>query len=368
MQKDNYYDILGVDKNSSVEDIKKAYRKLAMKYHPDKNPNDKGSEEMFKKVATAFEVLSDDNKRKQYDMYGTVGGSNNDFHPGFNNMDDIFSKFSDIFSNPWGDFDFGGRSTGFRREKVYRHRNGRDLRITLKLTLEEIYSGVDKTIRLKKSVPCQHCNGTGSENGKFKTCPTCNGSGFNIRMVKTHFGSTTIQQQCETCQGTGETIDVPCKHCKSSGYSTKNDIVKISIPPGVSNGTQVVMRNGGDSGLMGGRNGDLIINIEEIPHKIFKRDNNDLLVEKNITIIDAILGCEIIIESINGDKIKTTVKPGTQDSEFIKIKNIGLFDYNNKMNGDLIIRLNIKIPRIVTEEERILLDKLKQHPNFKSQT
>lgn len=360
MRDKDYYNILGVDKNATKEEIKAKYRKLAMKYHPDKNPDNKEAEEKFKEVSVAYDTLSDDEKRKQYDTFGTTG--NNFNGGGFTDINDIFSRFSDIFGGFGGAYD---PFNGFYGSKQA-SRRGRDLRISVKLTLEEIDNGVEKKVKLKKKIKCNHCDGSGSKDGHNETCDICNGVGYTVKRKQGFFGSMTqIQMECAKCNGTGSVVKNRCEYCNGNGYVEGEEIVTMNIPAGVSNGMQLVMKGGGDAGFRGSPTGELIINIIEIPHNIFKRDGFNLVIEKDINIVDAIIGTESIIPTLHGNEIKINIKNGTQDGDYLRVKDKGILNVNTKMRGDLYIKINVRIPKNTTPEERMLLEELKKYPNFK---
>lgn len=366
MGKENYYELLGVEKNASKDDIKRAYRKMAMKFHPDKNPGDKNSEDMFKKVAEAYDVLSDDTKKQQYDRFGSVGGDMNFGGGGFTDMNDIFSKFGDIFGggfkggNPFDDI-FGG-GFGGRHKK---NKNGRDLRISIKLTLEEIESGVEKTIRLRKKLKCDICNGTGSKDGDVETCKSCGGVGYTVQMKRNMFGNTTVQTECHMCKGMGTIIKNPCTKCHSNGCIDGEEMVTLNIPAGVSNGMQLIMKDKGDAGIRGGGYGELIINVVELPHNIFIRDGFNIIMEKNLNVVDAIIGCDMVVPRLNNPDIKIKVPSGTQHGEYLKVRECGIINMNTKHKGDLYVKMNINIPKNISPEEVQLLNELKKYPNFK---
>lgn len=339
MNKD-YYKILGVEKGSSEEEVKKAYRKLAMEHHPDKNQGNIESENKFKEISEAYDVLSDSNKRKNYDM----GGSNQQFAHGFN-MEDIFSQFGDIFGN------FGG---GKQRQK-----RGADLRIKVQISLNEVLKGVKKTLKYKKQESCGACHGEGGTN--VKSCGTCNGSGQRVILQTTTFGQIRQAVLCNTCNGSGKIPTNKCGSCHGDGTILKEQTVDVEIPAGVSNGMQLSMPQFGNC-IKGGIPGDLQIIIEEIKDPIWTRQANILQTEKWISIPDAILGKKITIDSPHG-KVTFDVEPGTESGKVIKIPNKGVPDLNYGM-GDMLIRVNVKIPTKITLEDQMIIEKLKLSKSF----
>ena len=348
MSKD-YYKILGVDKSSTQDEIKKSYRKKAMQYHPDKNPGDKQSEEKFKECAEAFEVLSDPQKKQQYDQFGSVGGGNFNSNRGHGfSMDDIFSQFGDIFG-------FGGFGNSQKTKK-----RGSDLRIKVEITLDEVISGADKKIKYSRQTKCDTCDGSGGEN--TTNCALCNGSGYRSIVQQTPFGVIRQSIQCQGCRGEGKTIKDPCKKCNGSGSSTSQEIIDIKIPKGSVNGTYMSVPGYGNW-HKGGEFGDLQIIIEEIPDDNFVRDENNLIYEQEISIIDAILGKEFKIKSPTGN-ISFTVQPGTQHGKVIRIPGKGVPIYNLD-TGDLYIKISIRIPKTINKEQRDILNSLKEYDNFK---
>jgi len=344
MSKD-YYKILEVDKNSSVDEIKKSYRKMAMKYHPDKNPDNPQAEEKFKECAEAFDVLSDPQKRQQYDTYGTVGNNSGGNPFGGFDINDIFSRFGDFFG--------GGNQGQFRR--------GSDVRIKVNLTLHDIINGIDKKIKYIRQVKCNQCDGLGGKD--LTNCGTCQGSGQRIIVQKTPFG--TIQQvvTCNSCNGDGQITRTPCNNCKGNGTIPNEETVDIKIPKGAINGVSLNMPQYGNL-IKNGQFGDLHISIEEIIDNNFKRESNNLIYEQSISIIDAILGKEIKLTTPHGD-IKFSVTPGSTHGKILRIKGKGVPDLSqNGITGDLFIKMNIRIPQNINNEERKILNKLKESVNF----
>lgn len=369
MSKRDYYDVLGVAKNASVDEIKKAYRKLAIKYHPDKNPNDKAAEDKFKEAAEAYEVLSSPEKKQRYDQFGHagVGGAagGGGFSGGSMNMEDIFSQFGDIFGggSPFESFfGGGGRQSGGRRVA-----KGSNLRIKVKLTLEEIAHGVEKKIKVNKQIVCKTCDGTGAKDrSSVSTCKTCGGSGSVRKVTNTILGQMQTTATCPTCHGSGQQITAKCNVCHGEGTVRGEETISINIPAGVSEGMQLSMSGKGNAAPNGGIPGDLIILIEELPHETLKRDGNNIIYDLHVSFIDAVLGTSVEVPTIDG-RAKIKVEPGTQSGKLLRLKGKGIPEVNSYHRGDEIIHVNIWTPKALNTEERALLEKLKDSPNFKPQ-
>jgi molecular chaperone DnaJ len=364
MAKRDFYEVLGVGRDAGESDIKKAYRQMALKYHPDKNPGDKEAEDKFKEAAEAYEVLSDAEKRRRYDQFGHqgVGGAagNGGHHM---NMDDIFSQFGDIFGghNPFESF-FGGGGGGGGRRYVNR---GTNLRIKVKLNIQEIANGVEKKIKVNKKTACDSCSGTGAQNGSsFSKCGSCNGSGQVRRVTNTILGQMQTTSTCPACQGEGQTITNKCKSCQGHGTVLGEEVISINIPPGVGEGMQVTVSGKGNAAERGGVPGDLLIVIEEIEDPQLKRDGNNLLYDLYISIPDAALGTSVEVPTVDG-KARIKIEPGTQAGKVLRLKGKGLPQVQSNFRGDLLININVWTPQALTSEEKKILEKLKTSENFK---
>ena len=374
MEKRDYYEVLGVAKNATAEDIKKAYRKLALKYHPDRNPGDKDAEEKFKEAAEAYSVLSDPDKKARYDQFGFAGmngGAGGGFGGGFADFDlnDVLnSVFGRGFNFGGGGFSSffggdGGRSGGRR---VVNH--GTNLRVTVKLTLEEIANGTTKKIKVKKYVPCFACHGTGEKDGNSSsTCPTCNGRGVQTRVMHTMLGQMQTSSTCSTCGGSGKVVKEKCTSCYGEGIVSGEETIELKIPAGVYEGMQLSMDGKGNAARHGGINGDLLIAIQEVEHPELKRDGIDLIYNLYIGIPDAILGCSAEIPTI-GSKVKIKVEPGTQSGKVLRLKGKGLPDINGYGHGDLLVRINVFIPNDVSKDDKKLLEQMRESESFNPQS
>ena len=363
--KRDYYEILEIPKSASAEEIKKAYRKKAIQFHPDKNPGDKEAEEKFKEAAEAYEVLSDENKRARYDQYGHAGvggaASGGGFGGGMS-MDDIFSQFGDIFGGHFGGFGgFGGFGSSQRGRRVNR---GSDLRVKVKLTLKEILNGVEKKIKVKKYVTCSHCNGNGSEHGTSQsTCPTCNGSGVVTRVANTILGQMQTSSTCPTCNGEGKSISKKCAHCNGEGIVREEEVISIRIPAGVAEGMQLSMSGKGNAARRGGVNGDLLIVIEEEQDPNLIRDENDVIYNLFINFPTAALGGTVEVPTIDG-MAKVKIEPGTQPGKVLRLRNKGLPSVNAYGRGDELINVNVYVPENLTDKERSQLEELNRSDSF----
>ena len=367
MSKRDYYEILEVPKNASADDIKKAYRKQAIKFHPDKNPGDKQSEENFKEAAEAYEVLSTPDKRKRYDQFGHAGMGNQGFS-GFSggmSMDDIFSHFGDIFGGGgFGDsFSsvFGGGGGRGRRTV----NQGSNLRVKVKLTLEEIATGIEKKIKVNKYINCNTCKGTGAKGGSaYQTCSTCHGSGHVTRVTSTFLGQMQTTSTCPHCGGEGQLITDKCLDCAGNGIVKGEEVISIKIPAGVAEGMQLSVGGKGNAAARSGVPGDLIVQIEEIPHDLLEREGNNLLYEHFINFVDAALGTSAEVPTIDG-KVKIKVEPGTQSGKVLRLKGKGIPSVNSwEPRGDFLITIQVWTPKSLTKEEKSILEKLSKSPNF----
>ena len=372
-QKKDFYEILGVSKSASQDEIKKAYRKVAMQFHPDRNPGDKPAEEKFKEAAEAYEILSDTDKRAQYDRFGHQAfaqgrgsGGGGGFSGGGMNMDDIFSQFGDIFGDesPFGSF-FGG-SGGRRSASGSRSRGvrGSNLRIKIKLNYEEMAKGATKVVKVKKYVSCGTCSGSGAKDkNSIQTCGTCGGSGQVRRVQNTFLGQMQTVTTCPTCNGEGSTIANKCTTCKGEGRVYGEETVTIEIPAGVQEGMQLSLNGKGNAGERGGSNGDLIVLIEEEAHEQLHRDGLNVAFDLHISFPDAVFGTQVEVPTIDG-KAKIKIPPGTQSGKIFRLKGKGFPAVNSYDKGDQLIHVNIWTPQHINTEEKTMLDKMQHSPNF----
>lgn len=362
MSKRDYYEILEVSKNASADEIKKAYRKKAIQFHPDKNPGNKEAEEKFKEAAEAYEVLSNEDKRRRYDQYGHAGVGGASGGGGFGggmSMDDIFSHFGDIFGGGFGGFGgFGGSRGGQRVNK------GSNLRVKVKLTLQEIANGVEKKIKVKKYVSCSHCKGTGAANGSsYSDCSTCRGTGQVTRISNTILGQMQTTSTCPTCQGEGKIITHKCAECNGEGLMRQDEVVTIQIPAGVEEGMQLSVSGKGNAARRGGINGDLLVLIQEEAHPELIRDGSDLIYNLVMSVPDAILGAAVEIPTVEG-KVKVKIEGGTQPGKILRLKGKGLPEINGYRRGDLLVRINVYIPKDLSKEDIRLVEKLRESEGF----
>jgi molecular chaperone DnaJ len=367
MSKRDYYEILGVSKGASSDEIKKAYRKVAMQYHPDRNPGDKSAEEKFKEAAEAYEVLSDNDKKAQYDRYGHAGvaGNGRGGYGGGMNMEDIFSQFGDIFGEDlFGSF-FGGGGARSRGNQRGRGIRGSNLRVKLKLTYEEIAKGVNKNIKVKKYVGCKTCGGSGAKDkGSVQNCQTCGGSGQVRRVQNTFLGQMQTVTTCPACGGEGTTITAKCATCKGEGRLYSEETVSIDIPAGVQEGMQLNISGRGNAGERGGPAGDLIVLIEEEPHKELHREGLNVAYELWLSFTDAVFGTQLEVPTIDG-RAKIKIPPGTQSGKVFRLKGKGFPAINTYQKGDQLIQVNVWTPQHLSAEEKTVLEKLSHSPNFK---
>jgi len=367
MSKRDYYEILGVDKGAGEAELKKAYRKLAMKYHPDRNKGDDAAEKKFKEASEAYDVLRDPQKRERYDQFGHAGVNGGGYGGagsyGNADFEDIFSRFSDIFG---GDIFGGGDPFGQGRSRGRRGsgRPGSDMKLKVGLTMEEIAFGVEKTLKVKKHIECDSCGGTGAETDEdFETCSTCSGTGEVRQVSRTMFGQFVNVQPCPTCAGEGKIIRNKCSKCSGEGRYKSDEKIKVNIPSGVANGNYITLRRQGNTGLRGGQPGDLIVLIEEKKHKHFQREGNDIYFDLMISIPDAILGTEVEVPTLKG-KAKVKIEPGTQPGKLLRMKERGINGLNNSGKGDQFINMKVYIPKDLTSEEKKHIEALKGNEHF----
>jgi molecular chaperone DnaJ len=349
-QKRDYYDVLGVSKNATEAEIKSAYRKLALKYHPDKNQDDPSAEDKFKEAAEAYEILSNSEKRATYDRFGHAGMGQGGFSGGGMNMDDIFSQFGDIFGSAFGGGSVGGSRSGKRVVK------GSNLRVKMKLTLEEIATGVKKKIKVNKLVQ--------ADGVTYKTCSTCKGAGRMTQMTQTFLGAMQTQTTCNVCQGAGQMIDQKPSDTDQYGLRKQEEVIEIEIPGGVEDGMQLSVRGKGNAGPFNGVNGDLIVVIEEAEHAELRRENEHIHFEAVVTLTDAILGASIEIPTING-KVKIKIDPGTQSGKVLRLKGKGLPNIQGYGTGDQFVHMHVWTPTNLSKEEKEWFEKNRENANFK---
>ncbi|HLN52134.1 MAG TPA: molecular chaperone DnaJ [Lentimicrobium sp.] len=363
--KRDYYEILGVPKNAGEAEIKKAYRKLALQYHPDKNPGNKDAEEKFKEAAEAYEVLSNAEKRSRYDQFGHEGvrGGPGGFSGGGMSMEDIFSQFGDIFGSAFGG-GFSGFGGGGARRRVNK---GTDLRVKVKLTLQEIAKGVEKKIKVNKLVSCKKCDGTGAaDSSSFNTCQHCHGTGQITRVTNTFLGQMQTSSTCPYCNGEGRTITKKCDQCGGSGTLKDEEVISLNIPAGVTDGIQLSVGGKGNAAPRGGVPGNLIVQIEEIPDPELIRDGTNILYEHYISFPDAALGTAIEVPTIEG-RVRIKIEPGTQGGKVLRLKGKGIPSLNGYEKGDQLININVWTPKNLSRQEEELLERLKNSENFKPQ-
>lgn len=366
MAKRDYYEVLGVSKTASEDEIKKAYRKIAIKYHPDRNPDNKEAEEKFKEAAEAYDVLHDPQKRQQYDQFGfdgpMGGGGFGGFGGGSFSMDDIFSMFGDVFGGRGG---FGGFGGGQHRPTQHR---GSDLRLKVRLSLQEISTGVTKKFKVKRDVQCSHCNGTGAEAGSgSETCPTCHGSGVVTRTSQSMFGLMQTQSVCPTCGGEGTVIKNKCKECGGNGVVKGEEVVEIKIPAGVAEGMVVNVPGKGNAGKRNGIAGNIQVYIEEEPNDTFIRDENNLIYNLLLDFPTAALGGNVEIPTIEGNKVRIKIEPGTQPGKTLRLRGKGLpaVQGYGRGTGDLVVNISVYVPKELSKDEKKALEQMQKSDNFK---
>src|SRR5690554_3147885 len=368
MSKRDYYEVLGVEKSASADEIKKAYRKVAMKYHPDRNPDDSSAEEKFKEAAEAYEILSNSDKRAQYDRFGhagmggAAGGGHGGFGGGGMRMEDIFSNFGDIFGDEgFGSFFGGGRQRSGGRRKGTR---GSNLRVKLKLNYAEIAQGVNKKIKVKKYVGCDPCSGSGAkDSGSVQTCSTCHGSGQVSKVTNTFLGQMQTVSTCPSCNGEGSTITAKCSSCKGEGRVYGEETVSIDVPAGVQEGMQLSMGGRGNAGERGGAAGDLLILIEEEKHPELQRDGLNVQYILPMSFLDVVFGTTVEVPTIDG-KAKIKIPAGTQSGKIFKLKGKGFPEINGYQKGDQLVMVRVWTPQTLSSEEEAVLENLKESKNF----
>lgn len=371
-QKRDYYEVLGVSKTATPDEIKKAYRKLAIKYHPDRNPDNKEAEDKFKEAAEAYEVLSNEEKRQKYDQFGHsmgpqgFGGQGGYYSSGGMSMEDIFSQFGDIFG---GHFNFGGGFSGAAGGRQTRYarkpqRRGSDLRITVKMNLAEIATGVDKTLRIPTNVKCESCNGTGAKDGTaLNTCPTCHGTGTVSQVVQGFFGPQEAVSVCPQCEGEGKVISEVCTHCHGDGTQRKDELVSFHIPAGVQDGMTLTVKGKGNAPRRGGVNGDLLVVIQEVKHPELIRDGNDVIYNLMLDVSTAALGGAVEVPTITG-RARLNIPAGTQPGKVLRLRGKGIPSTDSSGTGDELINVMVYIPENLDAEERAAFESLKNKPNM----
>jgi molecular chaperone DnaJ len=359
--KRDLYEILGVSRSASADEIKKAYRKLAIQYHPDKNPGDKEAEEKFKEIAEAYAILSDSEKRTRYDRFGHSATSGAGDFSGFGNIEDIFSAFGDIFGGGFGDI-FGSSS---RRRSRKSHNRGSDLQIRLRLKLEEIAVGVTKKIKVKKYIPCDSCNGSGqSANSKTMECIMCHGTGEIRHVTQSLFGQMVNVSTCSRCNGEGKIISEPCTICRGEGRKMGHKMIEINIPAGVSSGNYIPLSGEGNHGLKNGPPGDLIVYIEEERHPIFERSENDVIMVLPISFPQAVLGASFEIPTLTG-KARIAIPAGTEGGKILRMRNKGIPNVHGAGIGDQLVQISIYIPKKINPQEKHSIEELDKSENLK---
>lgn len=360
MQKRDYYEVLGVSRGADAAEIKKAYRKLALQYHPDKNPGNKEAEEKFKEAAEAYDVLSNADKKQRYDQFGHAGlGGGGGYGGGGMSMDDIFSHFGDIFGGFGG---FSGFSGGRGGRRVNR---GTNLRVKVKMNLKEVAAGVEKKIKVKKQVTCDVCQGTGAKDGtSYSTCSTCGGSGQVTRVQNTILGAMQTTSTCPACQGEGRLINEKCAACGGEGVKVAEEVITLNIPAGVAEGMQLSLGGKGNAARRGGVNGDLIVMIEEEEHPELLRDGNDLIYNIFVGYPEVVLGDTVEIPTVEG-KVKVRIEPGTQPGKILRLRGKGLPDVNGYGRGDLLAKVNVWIPKNLSKEDKKLVEQMKEGEGFR---
>lgn len=368
-EKRDYYEVLGVAKNASADEIKKAYRKKAIQYHPDKNPGDKVAEEKFKEAAEAYDVLSDAEKRAKYDQFGHnmgpqgFGGGGGGYHAHGMSMEDIFANFGDIFGSAFGGGfggGFGGAAHGQPRKRVNK---GSDLRIKVKVTLKDIMNGVTKKLKIPRMVACDACKGTGAKDGTaFRTCQTCHGTGYVSSVQQTILGAMQSQSVCPECNGEGKVITEHCSVCHGEGIVRKEEIVEFTIPAGVQDGMTLTLRGKGNAPRHGGVNGDLLVVIEEEKDSELIRDEDDLIYNLMLDFPTAALGGTAEVPTVDG-RARLKIQPGTQPGKVLRLRGKGLPRMNSSVRGDLLVNVMVYVPEQLTDEERKTIEGLKNQPN-----
>ena len=365
MEKRDYYDVLEISKGASKDEIKKAYRKQALKYHPDKNPGDKKAEELFKEAAEAYEVLSNDEKKSRYDKFGHagMGGASGGFG-GSMTMEDIFSSFGDIFGDAFGS-SFGGSFGGFGGgRRGTRVNKGSNLRVKVKITLKEVATGAEKKLKVSKYSTCNTCNGTGAADpSSIASCSTCHGTGQVTRVVNTMLGQMQTSSICQSCGGEGKTITKKCNACYGEGIIQKEEIIKVNIPAGLAKGMQMTIGGKGNAARRGGINGDLLVVIDEEEHPELIREGNDLIYNLFISIPDAILGTHVEIPTIDNN-VKIKIETGIQSGKILRLRGKGLPEVNGYGRGDLLVNVNVWVPKNISKEEAKIIEKFRESKSF----